>query len=174
MQKFLITETISTELETVRFGTTSNKFTDADKGKAVKLAADSQFNLCALGDPIEGFCIGLQSATSDGFTLGSYQDDSNKIVTYDGAEATGTGTAAIGDYVVAGTPVALNTALSTDTGYQRVRTAKATTFPGAVPANVAEAGRQAQLAVYAWRIVSLGTAGTGAVGTRIVIQRANY
>ena len=69
-----------------------------------------------------------------------------KEVTFDGLQATpGTGTVAIGDYVVTGTVVAKGTAL---TGQLKVTKATSQT-PGA----------------YKARVVSLGQAGTGAVGT---------
>lgn len=171
MSKFLMREYIGGDLVTARFGTTSAQFADADKGKAVKLVADSQYGLCALGDAIEGFCVALESATADGFRIGSLQDDEFKQVTYDGSEAAGTGTAAIGDYVVCGTPVAQGTALASPSG-QNVRTA--THQPGAVPSALGDLAEQVKLSVYAWRIVSLGDVGTGAVGTQVVIQRVNY
>jgi len=73
-------------------------------------------------------------------------------VTFDGLQATpGTGAVAIGDYVVTGTPVAKDTAL---TGYPKV--CKATAVGTAI--------------IFKWRVVSLGTAGTGAVGTTGVIE----
>ncbi len=171
MAKFLIREYIGGDLETARFGTTSALFADADKGKAVKLIGDSAFGLCSAGDPIEGFCVGLNSATADGYRIGSLQDDETKAVTYDGAEASGTGTAAIGDYVVAGTQTALGTAMASFSG-QNVRTA--THQPGTTPAAWSDIPEQIKLSVYGWRIVSLGDVGTGAVGTQIVIKRVNY
>jgi hypothetical protein len=70
---------------------------------------------------------------------------------FDGSQAAGTGAIAIGDYVVAGAVVAKGTGLS---GYPKVRKATSQT-PGP----------------FAWRVVSLGTAGTGAVGTVGVIER---
>ena len=189
MAKFLIREYIGGDLCTARFGTTSAQFADADKGKAVKLIGDSAFGLCSAGDPIEGFCVGLNSATADGYRIGSLQDDETKAVTYDGSEAAGTGTAAIGDYVVAGTQAALGTAMASYSG-QKVRTA--TNQPGVaivstvgtadtaaavkvqLDAVLAKQASQVKNSVYAWRIVSLGDVGTGAVGTQVVIERVNY
>jgi len=98
----------------------------------------------------------------------------------DGLEATpGTGTIAIGDYVVAGTATAKGTAL---TSFPKV--CKATNQPGAtvttsdnvaanINAAIAKVVDATANAIYAWRVVSLGSAGTGAVGTTIVIKRVN-
>ena len=84
--------------------------------------------------------------------LGSVKQKSYKQVTFDGLQATpGTGTVAIGDYVVTGTVVAKDTALSGP-----VKVTKATTQTGMY---------------HAWRVVSLGSAGTGAVGTTGLIER---
>jgi len=73
-------------------------------------------------------------------------------VTFDGLQGTpGTGVAAIGNVVVVGTVVAKDTAL----------TANPKVCVATTPANV----------VHKYRVVSLGSAGTGAVGTEGVIQR---
>jgi hypothetical protein len=137
---------------TVRLGTTGAKFKDTDIGKFVKLAAESQFNLCAVGDQIEGLVAAVETASSAGFSIGSIVDDGQFNVTFDGLQGTpGTGVVAIGDYVVCGTPVALNTAM--------------TVFPKVCTATAA-----GNTLNYKWRVVSLGTAGTGAVGTSGVIM----
>jgi hypothetical protein len=147
----------------------ANVFTDADVGKAVKLVGDSQYNLCAAGDPIEAFVSSMESATLDNYSFGTVQVSGRKEVLADGLQATpGTGTIAIGDIVVASTAVARNTALA-DQSSQKV--VKATNQPGAVPADLTAAGQQAKNAAWAWRVVSLGSVGTGAVGTKIVIER---
>ncbi|HQR41390.1 MAG TPA: hypothetical protein PLX97_01875 [Gemmatales bacterium] len=140
---------------TARLGATgsANNYSTLDEGKPVKLAAESQYNLStAVGDEIEGFIFGVDTATSGGFSVGSIVEDGIVLVTFDGAQGTGTGAVSIGDYVVTGTTVAKGTAL---TEYPRVRTATA-------------AGNTLN---YKWRVVSRGTAGTGAVGTTGAIKR---
>ena len=81
------------------------------------------------------------------------QEEGRFAVTFDGLQGTpGVGVVAIGDYVVTGTPVAKGTALT-------------------VPPRVCKATAAATGIIFKWRVVSLGTAGTGAVGTTGVIQR---
>ena len=139
---------------TARLGATgsANNYSTLDEGKPVKLAAESQFNLTVAGDEIEGFIFGVDTATSGGFSVGSIVEDGIFYVTFDGLQATpGTGTLAIGDYVVAGTAVAKGTALT-------------------VPAKVCKATAAGNTLNFKWRVVSLGSAGTGAVGTTGVIE----
>lgn len=182
MAKFQISPVIPTEAETVRFGagTAANqRFGNAELGKAVKLVGESRYDLCAAGDDIAGFVTSVESASLDGYSIGGFQDDCLTQVTFDGLQATpGTGTIAVGDYVVAGTAAALGTALGT--GGPKV--CKATNQPGvavtAASATVTDintalaAVADAQKHVlFAWRVVSLGSAGTGAVGTTGVIER---
>ena len=155
MAKFQMKELIGTEPITARLGAGSgsaNYVTDVEIGKSVKLAGDSQYNLCAAGDQIEGFITAVETYTADDFSIGSVQFDGRKRVTLDGLQATpGTGTCAVGDYVVAGTAVAKGTALT-------------------VPPKVCKATTQTGM-YFAWRIVSLE--GTGAVGQIAVIERVS-
>ena len=155
MAKFQMKELIGTEPITARLGAGSgsaNYVTDVEIGKSVKLAGDSQYNLCAAGDQIEGFITAVETYTADDFSIGSVQFAGRKRVTLDGLQATpGTGTCAVGDYVVAGTAVAKGTALT-------------------VPPKVCKATTQTGM-YFAWRIVSLE--GTGAVGQIAVIERVS-
>lgn len=150
--KFNIVETIYSEkVKTVRLGTTGagNQYGYEEVGKAVKLSGESAYVLCAAGDPIEGIVSSSNypdQGTVDGFSIGGIISTGYKSVVFDGLQATpGTGVVAIGDYVVTGTVVAKGTALT-----DQLKVAKATSqTPGA----------------YKARVVSLGSAGTGAVGT---------
>ena len=155
MAKFQMKELIGTEPITARLGAGSgsaNYVTDVEIGKSVKLAGDSQYGLCAAGDQIEGYIAAVETYTADDFSIGSVQFEGRKRVTLDGLQATpGTGTCAIGDYVVAGTAVAKGTALT-------------------VPMKVCKATTQTGM-YFAWRIVSLE--GTGAVGQIAVIERVS-
>jgi hypothetical protein len=130
----------------------ANGLKDADVGKFVKLVAESRFNLCAAGDQIEGRISSVETAPQDGISIGGVMTEGRFQVTFDGLQATaGTGTIAIGDYVVAGTVVAAGTALS-------------------IPARVCKATAAGNTLLFKWRVVSLGSAGTGAVGTTGVIE----
>lgn len=170
MPKFLMQETIQKDLIAARLGAgtgTANNLTDIEIGKPVKMVGESRYNLTAAGEPIEGFITAVEGATADGYTLGSVQTKNRKTVTADGLQATpGTGTIAIGDYVVTGTVVAKGTALPAGP-----KVCKATDQPGTVPAALSNVGPQIKNTLFAWRVVSLGAAGTGAVGTTIVIER---
>lgn len=129
----------------------SNQLNTAEEGKFVKLAGESRYDLCAAGDAIEGWIYAVEPAPQNGYTIGSVVQRNRHRVTFDGSQAAGTGAIAVGDYVVAGTPVAKGTHL---TAYPKVRKATSQT-PTA----------------YNWRVVSLGTVGSGAVGTVGVIER---
>lgn len=159
MAKFRMTELVDlANVLTARLGAgtgAANHVSDKEVGKLVKLVGESRYNLCAVGDAIEGRVSSVETATLDDYSIGGVMDEGNFEVTFDGAQATpGTGTLAVGDYVVCGTVVAKGTALS-------------------APARVCKATDQAaaQAAPFRWRVVSLGTAGTGAVGTTGVIRR---
>lgn len=173
MAKFIFTELVGVEAVTVRLGSgtgSGNNYSDTEKGKLVKLVGDSRYALCSSGDPIEGEITSLEPATADGYTIGGIQVDGRLSVVAAGLQATeGTGTLAIGDYVVAGTQDAKGTALTT--AYAKV--VKATAQPGATAADLAGAGAQMKVAMFAWRVVSLGSVGTGAVGTTVLVERVN-
>ena len=151
MAKFKMQELVGVEPITARLGAGSgsaNYVTDVEIGKAVKMVGDSQYNLCAAGDLIEGFISAVETYTADDFSIGAVQIDGRKRVMLDGLQTTpGTGTCAIGDLVVAGTIIAKGTA--------------------GVP-KVCKATSQA-VSLHNWRIVSFE--GTGAVGQYATIER---
>ena len=130
----------------------AGRVSDAEVGKFFKLAGESRYDLCAVGDQIEGRLAAYEPATMDGFSFGSIQIEGRFYVTFDGLQATpGTGTLAIGDYVVCGTPAAKGTKLT-------------------APAKVCKAAAAGSSLNFKWRVVSLGAAGTGAVGTTGLIE----
>lgn len=158
MAKFQFGVTLNelAQIETARVadGTgAANQLADADVGKFVKLAGDSQFGLCAVGNEIEGVLDSINSGpTQDGYQLGGVRRNGRVKVTLDGLQATpGTGTIAIGDYVVAGTVVARGTSLA------------------GAPPKVCKATAAATGLVQLWRVVALY--GTGAVGQLALIER---
>ena len=156
MAKFQSNITLSDEInDTWRVADgsgSSHQLTRVDAGKFVKLVGDSQMGLCAQGNEIEGLLVTADDiAPADGFNLGSVQDSERVLVTFDGLQATpGTGTIAIGDYVVCGTVVARGTALSG-------------------PPKVCKATGAATTLNFKWRVISILT-GTGAVGGTGVIE----
>lgn len=156
MAKFKMGVLVGTDVITARLGAGSgsaNYVDDKEIGKLVKLVGDSQYNLCAAGDQIEGQIAAVETYTADDFSIGSVQPDGRIRVTLDGLQATpGTGAIALGDYVVCGTVVAKGTSLAG--AYPKV--CKATTQTGMY---------------FAWRVVSLD--GTTAVGQTALIERVS-
>lgn len=132
----------------------ANRWDDKEVGKAVKLVAESRNDLCAVGDDIEGWCVTVETATADDFSYGTLGSKGYKVVTLDGNQAAGTGTIAVGEFVVCGTQPAKGTALTTP---MKVRKATDQAVAKASP--------------HACRVVSLGVAGTGAVGTLALIEQ---
>ena len=172
MAKFKFKELIGAEPFTARLGagsvnsTPANAYTDKEIGKFAKLSGTDAYVLCAVGDPIQAVITAVESYTADDFSMGSVDTEGRKRVLLDGSQAAGTGSIAIGDYVVCGTPVAKDTALTISTP-PKVR--KATNQPGAVPADLTAAGQQALNAIFAWRLISFDSA--GAVGDFGIIER---
>jgi len=158
MAKFQFARLIGTIGLTTRLGSSdeaAGRLNDKDAGKFVKLAGDSRYDLAAAGSDIEAAIIAVDTATSDGYSTGSVQTGDRLDVVLDGLQATpGTGSIAIGDYVVVGTPVAKGVAL-TDAG---PKVCKAT--DQAV----------AKASPFAWRLVAIFK-GTGAVGTTGLIEK---
>ncbi|UCV26793.1 hypothetical protein [Ferribacterium limneticum] len=168
MAKFQMKERILTNAKSARLaeGTDAANATRATQvtnnhgqeevGKFVKTNGESRFSLAAAGDQIEGFITSLEAAQVDGYTFGSVAGSVGdyKEVMFDGLQATpGTGTLVVGDRVVVGSV-----------------SAKGTALPGAV--KVCKATTQTGMD-YVWRVVSLGSAGTGAVGTVGTIERVS-
>ena len=156
MAKFLMTELVDiAEVVTARLGAgtgSANWLSDKDVGKFAKLAGDSRYNLCAFGDEIEGRISSYEAATQDAYSIGGVMQEGRFEVTFDGLQGTaGVGVIAVGDYVVSGTPVVRGTALVT-------------------PARVSKATAAGNTLNFKWRVMSLGAAGTGAVGTTGVIE----
>lgn len=170
-RKFFFAATVpSSPAITSRLGLTGAAYKDTELNKLVKHTTESGHVLCAAGDQIDGQIVGVENATADGFGIGSVNRHDRIHATADGLQATpGTGTIALGDQVVCGTVVAKDTAL----GAADPKVCKSTIQVGAVPADLAAVGVQLGLVATGniWRVVSLGTAGTGAVGTAIVIER---
>lgn len=163
MPKFLISETIHTEkIKTVRLGSLTSLYGYQELGKAVKLTAESRYELSVPGDAIEAYVTSSEYATSgtvakatvDGYSMGGICSTGYKEVTLDGLQGTlGTGVVAIGDYIVVGTVA--------DKGTANVG-----------PLKVAKATDQtaAKIGPFKARVVSLGKLGTGAVGTVAVVE----
>jgi hypothetical protein len=175
MAKFKMTERISpySAADVARLGAgtgAGNQINDKEVGKFVKLVGDSQYDLCAAGDPIEGHIESVEAATLDNFSIGSVRRSKpgdRKQVTLDGLQATpGTGTVAVGDWVVCGTVVAKGTALTSGVP---AKVCKATMQPGVTEAGaVGDVNDMLKVLAYGWRVVS---AAATAVGSLAVIEK---
>lgn len=163
MPKFLMTELVNSSTFTARLGAGTGAANNLDdileRGKAVKLIAESRYGLAVVGDEIESVIDSINTATSDGYSIGALRDfvGAGKFLkaTADGLQGTpGTGALVVGDYVLVGTAVAKGTALT-----EPLRVVKATTQANA------------KATPFAFRVVSLGAVGTGAVGTQVLLQR---
>lgn len=188
MPKFMMSETIhSHPITTARLGTTSVRHSQLENGKALKLSTADNYVLAAAGDPIQGVQTTSNldtQGTVDGYAIGGVANHGTKLVTFDGLQATpGTGTIAIGDFVVTGTVTAFGTALPGN-----LKVCKATNQPGTavvstvgaadtaaaiktqIDAALAKVANSQLVAAHAVRVVSLGTAGTGAVGTTGLVE----
>ena len=120
-----------------------NGYVEADIGKGVKLAANNNYVPLAKDDEIEGIVVALSPETvNNGFTFGSVQKNRRVEAVVGASEL---GTVAVGELLVADTPVALGTA-----GVIQV-------YPGAPT-------------VHLWRCIRIVT-GPGAAGDTILMER---
>lgn len=168
MPKFQMTELVGVTTFTSRLSNAAGDAPNAsifddvtERGKFVKFAAESRHVLAAAGDDIETVIDSVNTAQQDGYSIaglrqtGPGSSGAFLKVTFDGLQATaGTGVIALNDYVVVGTVVPKGTAL---VAAPKVTKATDQTAAKAPP--------------FAWRVVSLLPAGTGAVGTTGLIER---
>lgn len=161
--KFLVKSTInSSTTMTVRLGgglaSAALSMTGVDILKWIKIVGESRYDLCAAGDDIEAWVSSVDTSTADGYSTGGRTRGGLVDVCFDGLQATpGTGVCNVGDYVVCGTVVARNTALTT-------------TFPKVCTATTQATAKSSP---YALRVISLGTAASGAIGTYGVAEHIN-
>lgn len=159
---------------TVRLGAQGVAFPPTEQRKLVKPSGDSGYVLCAVGDLFDGHItsVSADKGTADGYALGSVQRCGEAWAIADGSQAAGTGNLAVGDAVVCGAVVAQGTALPL-VEFAKVR--KATLQPDlTAPAALADVPVHLKAAAYWWKVVSLYTAGTGAPGTLVLVERVNY
>lgn len=89
----------------------SGHLTDADIGKPVKLLAAGRYGLCSDGDNIDGWLVGVDPETKDGYAFGSVQIGGRIYAQLEGSSTFG--------YIVeAGTVAAARTAETS--GYGQV------------------------------------------------------
>jgi len=120
----------------------ANPLAAADLEKAVKLAGDDNYVLCANGDDIEGTLAAVNPDTvNDGFSFGSVDSEGRRVATVDVAQV---GTLAVGEFAVAGTQAARGLA------------------GGLVVTEGAGV-------LYRWRVISILT-GTGVAGDSVLIE----
>jgi hypothetical protein len=86
---------------TAKVGAIGALFTDGDRGKPVKLGADSTYVACAASDAMEAFIVSLENYTADQLTVGTVRTSGYKEAMIAAAGWT------IGGYVVADAQAAL-------------------------------------------------------------------
>ena len=137
--------------------TPGDRWDNKEQGKIIKYVADSRYDLCAVGDEIEGFVQAVEQATQNGYSFGTMYDKQRRFVRADGLQATpGVGTIAVGDYVVCGSV-----------------TAKGTVLPDYPKVCKATSQANAKATPYAWRVLAIMT-GTGVVGDKLTIGRVGF
>lgn len=178
-RKYFRAETVpSSAAITTRLGAQGAPYKDTEVGKLVKASGDSGHVLAVAGDQIDGQIVGVESATADGFGIGSVNRKDVIVCYADGLQATpGVGNIAVGDQVVVGTVAAKDTAMTgpngTGVGMGRPKVAKATLqVDSSAPADLTAAGARigALASGNLWRVVSL-LGGAGAPGQEIAIER---
>jgi hypothetical protein len=125
-----------------------------DVGKSVKLDDEDNYVVCADGDYIDGIVVAVSSGGTVGLAnLGSVQ--LNREIQVQVA-ANQSGNVAVGEFLVAGTPLAIGVA-----GLAQVKNI-------AAPAN--EAALVLAYGQPNWRVLSI-VSGTGAAGDTILMER---
>ncbi len=132
--------------------------TDADVGKPMKLSAADTYDLCADGDPIDGFLNSVEPHTSGGAVIGTVQVGGRRCVQLSGGVT-------IGDLVEAAAPATLNTAETSKLGKVSTKAAVAADLTDAASGALIAASVNAALAELLlvrkkWQLVS----GTGLTG----------
>lgn len=153
------TSTDNQPVVTAKLGTVGNYFSDADRGKAVKLIGDSNYGVCVAGDPIEGFVSSVENFTADNQTVGSVRvgPSGNK------KEALiATAGWAIGNYVVADAQAALGTNNDAATQFPRPK----------VKLTADQTSATIQALTFKWRIIAaLDGTTIGQANGVVVIER---
>lgn len=151
MTDFAFTDLVNdplSRIESAALGVAAvSKLTINDIGKAVKMAAVSNYVLTAGGNEIEGFVNSIEPFTvNDGFAFGGVKRTGRMIVTVGAAQA---GALAVGAAIVSDDQAAVGTAGPT-TGAARVK-----------------AGSPA---IHIWRVIR-HLSGTGVAGDSVLIER---
>lgn len=159
MASFKLYATVNSPLAhiiTAALGVSANTtLGSVDAGKTLKLAAGDKYVPCEEGDHFDGVLVAVDSGptVNEGFNIGSVQLN-REIEAVVGVGGT---TVAVGDFVVAGAPLAVGTAGKPQVSKQ------------ALPSDLSEA-----LAAYGkplWKVMSI-LKGTGAAGSTVLIGKA--
>lgn len=156
MAKFKFKPTVS--VDTLFSAKIADAVTDNDVGKPVKLdtTTTDTYTLCADGDLIDAFIVGLESATADGLMFGTLQGGERKRVEASGAMN-------VGDLVEAGAVAAAGTAETNGLPLVSTHT----------PDTTSVTTLSASLGKIHWRVISADTTdGVVTTGdTTVVIER---
>ncbi len=148
LTRSLLTDTDLMGVITDALGNNTGQYDDDELGKGVVLGA-AAYVAAAKADEIEGIVNSVEPGTrNSGFSWGGIQTRGRAEAVVGASQ---TPVAAVGDIVANDTPIANGTA-------------------GKIQVFSAGSGFSAP-SDFKWRIISLGTVGTGAVGTTIIIER---
>jgi len=148
LKRSLLTDVSFMGVITDALGTNAQDYSDTELGKGLKMAATAYVPV-AVGNEIEGIVNSVESGTrNSGFSWGGVQTKGRAEAVVDAAQAP---VMAVGDIVCSGTPKAPGTAgkltvLSSGAGF-------------VAPSD------------FKWRCIGLGSVGTGAVGTTVLIEK---
>lgn len=148
LKRSLLTDVSFMGIITDALGTNAQDYSDTELGKGVVLGASS-YTPAAQNSEIEGIVNTVEPGTrNSGYSWGGIQTKGRAEAV---VGANQTPAMAVGDIVANDTPIAPGTAgkiqvWSAGTGFK-------------APTN------------FKWRVISLGTSGTGAVGTTVLIER---
>lgn len=121
---------------------------DEEVGKAVKLGASNNYELCGANDPIEGFVVAMEPNTvNQGWSFGSVQRDRRMQATL----AVGQTGVVVGDICTAGAQEAVGTQTNSN------------------KALVQKEGTPGDAGNFAWRVIRLLT--DGEAGSTVLLER---
>lgn len=159
VKKVVLSETSSDQLPvvTAKLGAAGTYYTDAERGKAVKLIGDGNYGVCAAGDEIEGFVSSIENFTADNQTVGSVRvgPSGNKKEAF-----IATAGWAIGNYVVADAQAALGT-YNDAAQFPRPR----------VKLTADQVAATISALKFKWRIIAVLANAVGAANSVVVIER---
>ena len=160
MATFKISQTVNSPLANIRtaaLGASAGATLDQkDIGKTLKLVAGDKYVPCSDGDPFDGVLVSMDSGggtVNSGYNVGGVQLDQEMEAT---VVANQSGQVAVGDFLVAGTPLAIGT--------EGLAQVKKMTLPTDATTLAAAFGKPL------WKVITI-LSGNGSAGDKILMGR---